>query len=173
MFFESTIIHLKPFSFLIKVSISLAFCCVGCVKKTAVSQKDIMPVIIEVYPEDTTGWFILEWNDTLGVANKHTLFSRPYELHCCVKNQMDDTLGIYRGLSTSQQFVYFKVNPLKDDSITVDFKIAINPFSSFLADQSKGYLYQFFSDKSKLVHFHPVQLELATSLYNKRVLILY
>ncbi len=126
-----------------------------------------MKMEIEIIPEDFNGLYCVKWNDTLCSEFKSDwdyLQKRPYELNCYITNRNNDTLGYYGPMSFQQQIAYFKTIDNSDSIVNLNFKIGVNPFSTFLDKQSKGYIDKFNESNKEQTFFKSIQLDLNSVL---------
>lgn len=110
-------------------SIWLYSSCTDKPRKLVINQ---MKIEIEIIPESTNGSYSISWNDTLCSkfnSDWNYLQKRPYELYCHIFDNVKDTIGYYRGLSTPQRFTYFQTKNNTDSIIYLKFSIGINYFS--------------------------------------------
>jgi hypothetical protein len=99
----------------------------GRTNNKSVETKEKIKLTFQVNAEDYDKHeYSVEWTDTLGQSKGYNVIKRPEELQCIIKNEKQDTLGYYIGLSTPQTFAYFQTT---DTIITLNFKISINIFS--------------------------------------------
>ena len=123
---------------------------------------------IEIVPEDFNGGYSIAWNDSLCAKFISTasnfLQQRPYELNCYITDRNNDTLGYYGPQSSQQQFAYFSTINKSDSIVNLNFKIGINPFSTFLENQSEEYIKKFIELNEKQIVFKPIQLKLSSEL---------
>jgi len=127
-----------------------------------------MKMEIELIPENFNGGYSISWNDSLCAEFISTklnfLQKRPYELNCYITDRNNDTLGYYGPQSFQQQFTYFSTINKLDSVVNLNFKIGINPFSTFLENQSKEYIKKFNEVNEKQIFFEPIQLKLSSEL---------
>ena len=132
---------------------------------------DRMKMAIEIIPEDSNGGYSISWNDNLcsDFANdKRYLEKRPNELYCYILNEKNDTLGYYRGCSSPRQWTYFHTVDNTDSIIYLRYRVGINQFSSFLAEQTKDYIYKFNERNKKPIEFKPISLNINSALRKKK-----
>ena len=132
-----------------------------------------MKLEIEIVPEDFNGGYSISWNDSLCAEFIATewdfLQKRPYELNCYITDRNNDTLGYYGPQSFQQQFAYFRTNEKSDSIVNLNFKIGINPFSTYLETKSKGYIEKFNKMNEKQTFFKTVELELKSKMQKKEI----
>ena len=132
-----------------------------------------MKLGIEIVPESFNGGYSISWNDSLCaefIASEWDfLQKRPYELNCYITDRNNDTLGYYGPQSFQQQFAYFSTINKSDSIVNLNFKIGINPFSTYLETKSKDYIEKFNKVNERQTVFEPVQLELKSSLQKMEI----
>ena len=132
-----------------------------------------MKLEIEIVPEDFNGGYSISWNDSLCAEFIETewdfLQKRPYELNCYITDRNNDTLGYYGPQSFQQQFAYFSTIDKSDSIVNLNFKIGINPFSTFLETQTKDYIEKFNKVNERQTFFEPVKLELSSKLLQTEI----
>lgn len=151
----------------LKITYSLIFFLIGCAENPGKLSIDRMKMNIEIIPEDFKGGYSISWNDTLGKSQGFAIDNRPYELHCYITNNQNDTLGYYRGLSSPRQFAYFRTKGKKDSIINVKFRVGINHFSEFLFEQSQEYIDKFNANSKERIEFETLRLDLNSILRKK------
>lgn len=75
---------------------------IGCNRtdKSRNLEKLEMKIAFEIIPEEKD-YYSISWKDTLGQKNCYELYNRPLEIWCVIEDSKD-TIGYYKGMSTSQ-----------------------------------------------------------------------
>lgn len=146
---------------------------IGCADKPKKLNINQMKLEIEIVPEDFNGGYSISWKDSLCAEfiapEWNFLQKRPYELNCYITNRNNDTLGYYGPQSFQQQFAYFSTIDKYDSIVNLNFKIGINPFSTFLETKSEDYIEKFNKINEKQTLFEPVKLELSQKLLKTEI----
>ena len=149
------------------LSLALVF---GCSSKPEKLAIDRMNIEIEIIPEDLEGGYSISWKDTLCSefeSDLDYLEKRPFELNCYITNKSNDTLGYYGPQSSQQQFAYFQCKDKLDSIINLNFKVNLNPFSTFLHSHDKSYIDNFIELNKEQIFFESIQMNLSSVLREK------
>lgn len=131
------------------------------------ADKNQMKITIEIVPEDLEKkWYTLVWEDTLGQHADYTR-NRPFEMWCVIKSKQGDTLGYYKGMSTSFNFCNFQTT---DSLITLYFRTGLTLDFNF-DDKSQDEIKRIY-DTYQPVAYKPVEVNIYHSLRKKTTLIL-
>jgi hypothetical protein len=88
-------------------------------------DQEPMEIFINIIPEDPEkNLYVIEWIDTIGQAEGHLQYNRPFELHCYVRD-VNGLQGKYSGLSTQMTHCGFQSS---EKEIQVYFMKRFNPF---------------------------------------------
>ncbi len=84
-------------------------------------KSDSLHICVNLILEDAVAnYYILDWEDSLGIYHANNFVDKPYELHCYISDATG-LIASYRGLSTSFSFCNFST---KDSVIDVVFILA-------------------------------------------------
>jgi len=128
---------------------------IGVIFSCNLNKKDQIKIEIDFYPEDKE-YSILEWKDTLGKHLNLEFYERPIELCCTVLNQKTDTIGYYRGLSSSpKNYLYFK----HSDAIAfLHFKTEVNIFSEIFDGMKEKDFQNYILENKIGTEYQPIKI---------------
>ncbi len=137
---------------------------IGCDIKKGQKKYDKLSITYKIIPEYNNVYYIT-WRDTLGQRKDFNQLNRPLELWCTIKNQKNDTIGHYKGLSTPRKLAYFETN---DSIINIDFKVRNNFFSEFYYKSNDNINKRKWDEYSQMAtNFETIKLSFKKELYNE------
>jgi len=159
---------MKPIKFYI-LSLLFGFI-ISCSEKPTPKKIKELPIKFTIVPETNDGLYYVAWKDTLGQSNGYDQFNRPIELWCIIRNQKNDTIGYYKGLSTAQKLAYFETN---DTIVTLEFKTGMNFFSEVYngsSEKRNKNLWDY--NIQKMTDFKPIKLNILKELRQEQTIML-
>lgn len=107
--------------------------------------------------------FYINWKDTLGLNEGYTpnsINEKTKELWCYITNKQNDTLGYYKGLSTSQTGTFFQS---KDSLIILNFKIGPTMFPEKFKNDTTG-MKAYFKKNKLPIELKPFEFNLKNNV---------
>jgi hypothetical protein len=147
---------MKTIHLIILLSLSI-----GCSETEKTKEQIQLGINFIIVPENDIGGYHVEWKDTLGLSQNYGTHQRPLELWCIVKNEENDTLGYYKGLSTPQRFTYFIT---QDSIVYLEFKRAANFWSDMYHGKSEKENKKLWEKNAKIIDFDPVSVNIKKDL---------